>query len=190
MSIPVPTRRTALIALAAAVALAACEDPFASQRPLPPEPTTVSLGDFRTAPLDARTAFRMSERVPVPPNQVPDWDFAFWVTEAGAPQFRPRGTIVDGTSEAGLAPVDDGFGALSEAPLDGYVTAEPVPVDSGEVYAVRSRPDPTVRATTCRRYGKIEVTSVDPEDGTVTFRHLVNPNCEQRDLTPGGEEEE
>lgn len=189
MTNPSSARRIALAALAAALPLVGCEDPFGGSEPLPTVPTTVSLSDFRTGPLGEPVAFQLSERRPVRPSRTIDWDFVYWVTDAGEPQFRPRNMIVAGSSDAGLAPVEVSFEQLGEAPADGYVTDEPVAAGPGAVYAVRSRQDASL-GLSCRRYGKIEVTSVNAEAGTVTFRHLVNPNCEQRSLTPGGEGEE
>lgn len=182
-------RRLALVTIAAALPLAACDDPFGSNRPLPVEPTTVSLSDFRTGSLGAATAFQLSDSRAVLPSQTSDWDFVFWATEGGDPQFRPRDMIASGASNAGLAPVEVSFSSLEEAPASGYRTDQPVPADSGAVYAVRSRQDPRL-GLTCRRYAKIEVISVDADAGSVTFRHLVNPNCEARNLLPGSEGQE
>lgn len=177
-------RRIALATLLAVLPLAACDDSFNQPQPLPSEPTTVSLADFRTGQLGEATAFQLSGGRTVQPNQTSDWDFVFWVTDGGDPQFRPRDMIVSGDSNAGLAPVDVGFDALEEAPESGYRTNEPVAADSGAVYAVRSRQDPRL-GLTCRRFAKIRVTSVNTEAGTVTFDHLVNPNCQSRNLLPG-----
>ncbi len=183
--IPSPSLRTALaIALAAALPLAACDDPFGGSQPLPDEPTTVSLSDFQTGPLGEATAFQLSNGRTVQPSQVNDWDFVHWVTGDGGTQFRPRDMITSGDSNAGLVAVEVAFGSLEEAPESGYRTNEPVPADSGAVYAVRSRQAPDL-GLQCRRFAKVEVLSVDAEAKTVTFRHLVNPNCESRNLVAG-----
>lgn len=185
--VPIPSlapRPALAVALAAVLPLAACEDPFGSSQPLPAEPTTVSIGDFQSAPLGESTAFQLSNGRTVRPSQVNDWDFVFWVTGEGQAQLRPRDMITSGDSNAGLAAVEVAFGSLEEAPEDGYVTDEPVPADSGAVYAVRSRQAPNL-GLQCRRYAKVEVLSVDPGAKTVTFRHLINPNCESRNLVAG-----
>lgn len=185
--VPIPSlapRPALAVALAAVLPLAACEDPFGSSQPLPAEATTVSIGDFQTAPLGESTAFQLSNGRTVRPSQVNDWDFVFWVTGEEQPQLRPRDMITSGDSDAGLSAVEVAFGSLEEAPEDGYVTDEPVPADSGAVYAVRSRQAPNL-GLQCRRYAKVEVLSVDPEAKTVTFRHLINPNCESRNLVAG-----
>lgn len=188
MKVPVPisapSRHASLAALAAVLLLTGCESPFNRTQPLPLEPTSVSLADFREGGIGEATAFQLNNAWAVLPSQTSDWDFVFWVSDEGQPQFRPRDMITDGDSDAGLAPVEVSFEALEEAPQEGYLTKEPVPADSGAVYAVRSRQAPGL-GLRCRRYAKIQVTSVNAEAGTVTFRHLVNPNCEQRNLVPG-----
>lgn len=188
MKAPVPifshARRIAPVALLALLPLAACGDSLNQPQPLPMEPSTVSLADFRTGELGEATAFQLSNSRTVLPSQSSDWDFVFWVTDDGAPQFRPRDMIASGSSGAGLAPVDVEFDALEEAPGSGYRTNEPVSAEVGAVYAVRSRQDPRL-GLTCRRYAKIRVASVDTAAGTVTLDHLVNPNCQSRNLLPG-----
>lgn len=181
--IPSPVRRAALLALAVLAAVG-CQDPFANRRQrLPREPFRAALADFRTGELDAPSAFQVLNARPVRPHQTSNWDFVYWVTDDGEPQFRPRSVVVEGSSDAGLVRLDVDLDELNEAPAEGYVTDEPLPIDSGAVYAVRSRQDAR-SGFRCRRYGKLEVTGVRPGPGTVTFRHLVNPNCEDRNLKP------
>jgi len=186
MKVPLPivrhARRIALVALLAAVPLAGCDDPFDNQSPLPTEPTPASLADFRTADLSEATAFQVNGARTVAPSQSGVWDFVFWIADDGDPQFRARDMIASGESDAGLAAVNVGLAQLEEAPQEGYATDEPVPADSGAVYAVRGAPDPNIG---CRYYAKIEVVAVDTAAGTVTFEHLVNPNCGSRNLLPG-----
>jgi hypothetical protein len=179
-----PARHASLAVLAAVLVLTGCDNPFDRTQPLPLEPTSASLADFREGGIGEATAFQLNNGRTVLPSQTSDWDFVFWVDDGGRPQFRPRDMITDGSSDAGLAPVEASFEGLEEAPEEGYRTKEPVPADSGAVYAVRSRQAPGL-GLQCRRYAKIEVTSVNAEAGTVSFRHLVNPNCEQRNLVPG-----
>lgn len=188
MKVPVPISRpaprAALVALAAVLATAGCQDPFGnSQIRLPPEPFQAALADFRTGELGAPSAFQLANATPVRPHQTSNWDFVYWVSDGGEPQFRPRTLVVEDSSEAGLSRVESTLEGLQRAPEEGYATDAAVPIDSGAVYAVRSRQDPRARIR-CRRYGKLEVTGVDPEAGTVEFRHLVNPNCEDRNLKP------
>lgn len=150
-----------------------------------PLPSEATLWSFRDAPLRQPSAFSLKQGRAVRTDQVSEWDFVGWLTGEGEAQFRPRALLLEDGSEAGLQRVDVGFEQLEEAPEEGYVTDAPVRADSGAVYAARSRQDPDVRRLQCFRYAKLEVLSVDREAGNVTVRHVVNPNCQDRDLTPG-----
>lgn len=163
----------------------ACDDPFESLiQPVPEVPTQATLWDYREGPFHRPSAFDLADPRPVRVDQVAEWDFLFYVTEAGEPQLRPYATVVDVPSVAGLQRVSASFDDLQRAPAEGYRTDAPTSIAAGDVLAVvsRQRAGTSVR---CRRFGKLEVLSIDPDALTVTFRHLVNPNCEARGLVPG-----
>lgn len=75
------------------------------------------------------------------------------------------------------------FDDLAEAPREGYITDEVVPVRTDVVYTVRTRRD----RGGCSRYGKFEILEVDP-DGMVTFRQIRNRLCNDRELIPPDDE--
>ena len=68
------------------------------------------------------------------------------------------------------------------------MSLDSVPVSVGDVFAARSRRDPAFGSVRCRHFAKIEVLGIDPDEGTVSLLHLVNPNCEKRTLVPGAVE--
>lgn len=171
----------AALAALSTVAPAGCGDPFeAFLAPVPEETTEVSLVDFRAGPLTEPSAFDLLNSIRARVDQTPAWDFVFFITEGGAAQLRPFAAVADQASEAGLQRVEEAFDAVREAPAEGYETDEPVPIAEGDVLAARSRV-----AGGCRRFGKLEVLEIDLEAGTLTFRHLRNPNCGFRGLVPG-----
>lgn len=179
-----------LLLLLATVLLVAgaCDDPFGPRiRPVPEEPGTATLHDFRGDALRSPSAFDIITPRAVRTDQTSGWDFLFAISAEGEPQFRPRGLIVEGDSEAGLQRVDRSFEQVEMAPEEGYVTDAPTAVESGAVYVAVSRQDPGFRRSRCRRFMKLEVQSLDLQDGTVEFRFLGNPNCEDRILIPGAE---
>ena len=90
--------------------------------------------------------------------------------------------------DAGLQRMSVPFEALREAPESGYTHVDSLPAAVGDVFAVQSRRDPAFGTIRCRRFAKVEVLEIDAAAGTFSFRHLVNPNCEQRTLVPGAEE--
>jgi len=63
----------------------------------------------------------------------------------------------------------------------------PVPVDSGNVFIVRSRPSVNCAAIglSLPVYAKLEVLAVDTTARTVQFRVLVDRNCGYHGLQPG-----
>lgn len=177
---------------AATAGLAGCDDPLSSRRlPVPDEPSEATLVSLEDGTLRDPSAFDVTGPAPVRTDQTSEWDFLLDRSAAGSLQFSPRNVVLDTDSPAGLQRVESSFEELTVAPESGYVTDEPVPVESGAVYVARSRPDPNVRIT-CFRFLKLEVLSVDPGAGRVTFRHLGNPNCGRRTLeagAPGGEQD-
>jgi len=169
----------------------ACGDPLEPTLiPVPDEPETAVLVELTGGPLAESSAFDVITALPTRTDLFPGWDFAFDVLPAGTAVLWPRGTIVEGEDpvDAGLQILDLEFEAIRAAPESGYTRFDPVPIAVGDVLVVQSRRDPSLGSIRCRRYGKIEITDLDASGGTVTFRHLVNPNCEKRTLIPGAEE--
>lgn len=174
-----------LCAVLVAFGLLACDDPFEDLiRPVPEEPTEVTLWDFREGPFNRVSAFDVLGSRPVRPDQTPGWDFLFYLTEQQVPELRPYSVVAVDESDAGLQRVTASFEGLAVAPAEGYEVAVPLSIAVGDVLAMVSRRDPT-GGFRCRRFGKLEVLAIDPEARTVTFRHLINPNCESRGLVPG-----
>lgn len=179
-------RLPTLAVVIASVVVAGCGDAFEQLLgPVPLEPTTVELVDFRTGPLQEASAFDILSRRGVRVDQTVGWDFLFFLTEAGVAEVRPFQAVTGELSEAGVQLVSGSFESLELAPEEGYVRTQPVTVEEGDVLALVSRRDPSFGGLRCRRYAKIEVLSIDVAAGILTFHHLVNPNCEVRGLVPG-----
>lgn len=173
---------TSLLGLA--VLLAGCEDPFApTLQPVPSEATTTTLFEFQDSELRDPSAFDVIGRRPIRTDQSSGWDFLVAASGDGL-EFRPRGLVLDGESTAGLQRFDGTFEDLDVAPENGYVTDEALDVEEGAVYVARSRRDPSL-GVSCLRYLKLEVVSLEPGAGSVTFRHIGNPNCGRRTLIAG-----
>lgn len=181
-------RRRCLPIVVAAAALAACGDPYEPiLTPNPPSATEVALYDFLTGSLQDPAAFDLIFRQPVRTDRSYGWDFVFLIDPESGPSVRTRGGFLDEPDEAGVQVVDQGFDELRSAPEDGYVQEEAVGIAPGDVFVVRSRKDPAYGSIRCRYYGKFEVLEIDPDGSRLTVRHLINPNCERRELEPGEE---
>lgn len=177
-----PLRKISILPLAviAAVALQACFDSTGPNlRDVPEEPSEVTVFDFSSSSVRDPSAFDIVSAQTVRIDQSAGWDFLFAVGDDGTPELRPRSQVTDSETDSGLQVSETGFEALGEAPEGGYTTASAVAVEEGDVLAGRSRQAP------CRQFMKMEVLSVSIAEGTLTFRHLVNPNCERRNLVPG-----
>lgn len=179
------TPKLLLVALAASL-LAACDDPFApTLAPVPDEPSLATLFDFRTSELREASAFDLASGGAVRTDQTAGWDFLVELDQ-GTFLLRPRSSVLDVTSTAGLQPASVPFEELSMAPEEGYVTDDPVPVEEGAVYAARSRR----QGIGCLRFLKLEVLETDVASGRLEIRHLGNPNCGRRTLVAGATGEE
>jgi hypothetical protein len=152
--------------------------------PVADSASIATLSDFRSSDLGSPSAFDMIAGLAVRTDITAGWDFLYYVTSDGTMQLRPRDMVLGGTSGQGIQKVTESFDGLTEAPSGGYTTDKPVTVSEGDVLAVVSRSNPQY-AVQCRYFMKMKITSVDTAAGTLTFRYLTNPNCEQRILQPG-----
>ncbi len=179
--IRVPARAAALIL---ALAAAACDDPFdAFLDDVPLTPTEVTLYDYLTGRLEDPPAFDIVFAIPARVDQTLNWDFLFRI-RSGVPELVPFSAVADSATDSGLQASEERFDAILEAPEGGYTLNAPLAVQPGDVLIARSRVDPN-NFLACSRYGKLQVLDIDTEEGTITFRHLVNPNCGDIVLEPG-----
>jgi len=156
--------------------------------PIPDEPQEATLVDVSSGSLADPSAFDVIRGESVRTDQFSGWDFLFQIQEDGSTVLWPRGSITGEDLDAGLQRISLTFDRLTEAPNTGYTNLEALPVAVGDVFAVQSRRDPAFGTLRCRRYAKVEIEAIDTMEGTISFRHLVNPNCEKRKLVAGAEE--
>ena len=115
-----------------------------------------------------------------PANQ---FEFDFAVTEVGGEFVAlPAGLFEGHDIQPGIKRDSTGvaFDEWELAPRDGYITDEPVPLETGALYAVRSRRNVF---DGCTHYGKFEVLELDP-DGVVRIQAVRNHLCNDRELIP------
>ena len=178
-------RKLRFFLLIGAVALAGCDDPLGPSV-WNDTPFTVRLWSIdRVEHLTLPSAFDFytQDRVSVEyPNQSMNWDFMLSDVGGGL-ALRPQGAYPDFNSRAGIAVITDrSFEEIDRAPGDGaYVTDAAVPVSEGDVLVVRSRLAPCFYGSGYF-YGKLKVTEVDVEEGTLTFEVVANEICNDRSL--------
>lgn len=181
-------RTLTLVAIVGALSLTACSDPFVLQWvENPREDVIYSLDRDEVFQF---SAFSMSERAPkiVEANDsMNQWDFVL-DRQGGQLVLLPPGHLaVD--SRAGIAAIPNiSFEDVREAPSDtlAYALQDPVPVEMGTVYVIRTHLRSGAFGQLCHFYGKIEPVEIQSESGVLRFRHDVSPDCNNRRLVPPG----
>lgn len=184
--------RTAFTLIAAAVllwSLPACGDnPF--EVTWTANPDTALLYSLARPELNLPSAFDFvpSRRRTVEveaPGATGNWDLAL-DTRDGTLVFVPPGELGI-ASDAGIATIPGlNLDELEEAPSDSaaYAMEEPVPVELGTAYVVRTRRSQGGFRRTCSYFAEFELVEVNPEVGTVRFVYDTNPKCNDRSLVP------
>ncbi|MGH7481358.1 MAG: hypothetical protein ACRELV_04335, partial [Longimicrobiales bacterium] len=119
------------------------------------------------------------------PGETGNWDLALSESD-GALVLLPPGSLQGVETTAGIRPVgaDTSFDALTRAPTAGYNDSTAVVIEQGGLYVVRTRRISFGFFGRCFFYGKIEAVRADAVDGTLLFRYIANPNCNDPRLVP------
>ncbi len=151
-------------------------------------PDTVLLYSLSRPDLIGRpSAFDFINGVPVEvenPSASGRWDMA--VSDQGTGMaFVPAGAFAGISSRAGIATMTGAtFETLEAAPADtARYSSAPVLAELGKVYVVRSRRE-NCGFGNGSRYAKMEVVEVNRTAGTLRFRTITNPYCNDRKLIP------
>jgi hypothetical protein len=170
-----------------AVGLAACDsDPFAFR--WDPEPDTVLLYSLARPELNLVSAFSFYRRTPVrveAAGSSGQWDAAVDTRNNEIVLLPPGALGVIGsariTTLEGLT-LDD----VRQAPGDTlvYVANDPVAVEMGNVYVIKTNRSTGSFGTSCVYYAKMAPLEIDPAGGTLQFEFVTNPVCNNRDLVP------
>jgi len=184
LNLPASMRVTPLhIALLAAVA---CDDSSGLPDPtFPNEEHTVTLYALTGTPVGTPSAYAIHGNQRVRTDVSQDFDFAYSIEADGRSVLVPRAVLgiePNATVQPGFQSSSLTFEGIREAPSNGYITDQALPIAVGDRFVVRGR------ITTCAiqvpKYAKLEVVAIDPAR-TVTFRILTNDNCGYKGLQPG-----
>ena len=158
-----------------------------------PKPTflnfvdTLELYSLRGTPVPTASAFDIVRGFPARMELGDEFDFAFDFSDGGTAIMIP-GQALGIPVESGLQPMELAFDDILIAPIDDYVDDSIMSVDVGTVFAGRSRLAPDFCSAflgALPRYAKFEVLAIDPVEGKITLKYLVNFNCGYRSLEPG-----
>ena len=169
------------------VATAACgDDPF--EFDWSDRPDTVLLYSLARPELNLVSGFNFLQRTPITieaTTATGTWDAAV-DTRGGAIVLMPPGAFGIVTTARITTLEDMRLEDVTSAPGDTtvYVADEPVPVEAGNVYVVKTNRTAGSFGSSCVYYAKLEPVVIDPIGGTLTFRHVTNPVCNSLDLVP------
>ena len=178
--------RSGLI-LCFAVALAACDDNLGVQD-WDATPDTITIFSLsRPDLLGFPSAYDFANRRVISvetPGSANNWDVALG-SGSGSLQLIPAIAFEGVDSRARIAVMaGSDFETLEEAPRDtAAFTAQPVSLQTGGVYVVRSR-RVGCGFSTAVHYAKIKAVKLDPTAGFATFAVVVNPLCNDRSFVP------
>jgi len=178
------------ILMAVTVALSACGgDPFSYQ--WSDIPDTAQIYSLARPELNIEPGFSFYDGyglIVELPSSTGRWDVAL-DTDAGQLVLLPPGALGI-TSRAKIAALPGvSYEDVIQAPGDGqdnspYVEDAAVPVELGTIYVIRTNLRPGSFGSACTYYAKMEPLIVDAVGGTLTFRYVTNPICNNRDLVP------
>ena len=165
---------------------AACEDQFTQEWVARPD--TVELFSLSRAELIGRpSAYDFIDGVPLPvetPGVTGRWDVVL-VDQGNDLALMPASAFSGLDTRAGIATLGPGtLEAVKEAPRDtAQFKRTAVAIRVGTIYVVRSRRESCGFGSGVR-YAKLEALSIDKARGTLRFRTIVNPYCNDRKLIP------
>lgn len=187
-------RGAARLALALAVPVAACGDPFEVTANFDTVEGTITISAFNDTPVELPTGVLLAP-FPQAVRPGPDFlfDLAFDIDAEGDAVLLPVDALAapgvfGGARVTGIRPVtDQGYDAITRAPAGGYVVGDPVPVAVGDIGVLQAVNHPTCLGSFIGTtvYAKYRVEAIDPAARTLSLRIRVDPNCGFRGLEVG-----
>jgi hypothetical protein len=174
-------------ALAVLLTASACDDdPFAfNWTDIPDTVLLYSMARPELGLVSAYSFFQGLELEVEVPNALVQWDLAVDTRDGEIVMLPPP--VLGIFTEAEIATIENTrLEDVTRAPSDSlrYVSDRPVPVEFGNVYVVKTNRSPGSFGRSCRYHAKLEAVDIDPVGGTLIFRHVTNPVCNDRDLVP------
>jgi len=152
-------------------------------------PDTVTLYSLARPELDLPSAYDFTRRRTIDvqdPGATGNWDLVLDTRDGELAFLAPRVLGID--SDAAIARLDGRtFEEVERAPADTavYRALEPVPVEMGTVYVVRTRlASSGFGFGLCNFFAKLEPLEIRRELQSVTFVFDANPVCDDRRLVP------
>lgn len=183
-----PRLRLLAVALVAAPLLTGCDDDPFGFDDWELSPSTALLYSLARPELNLESGFNLLRRQALrveAAGSTGQWDFLVNTVDGSLVFMTPTALGVE--TRAGIAVVDgETFESIREAPADSarYTRSEPVDIEVGRLYVVRTNEQSGSFGRRCVYYGKVEPLEVDVAGGTLRFRYDVSPLCNSRSLVP------
>ncbi len=180
------TRPAALVALACAAAIAACNNPFAlPPATQPPSEKAVTLYALSGSPLNTPSAFDMVGDSLVHTDKTFLFDFALDM-RTGAQHDTVAVLLPPGglglPRDGGLQITTTPYDSIMMAPDGGYDQSAAQTLAVGTVLVASSRSQSCNFGFIRPLYAKLQVLQIDKVARSVTFQMLLDPNCGYRSL--------
>jgi hypothetical protein len=185
-----------LLLIGGVAAIAGCGDPTGFTANLDTVDTQFAVFAFSGTPLSAPSAVNVFGATPVLTDGSANYDLVFDIRGGQAVVLPPR--VVGGLATAGIQTLDEPFESVLVAPGGGYNDSTAVPIDVGDVLAIRAQPQPCANTFGLRPfiYAKALVIAINTSDTatmgpdglpprSLRIRMVVDPNCSFRSLAPG-----
>jgi len=149
---------------------------------------TVLLYSLARPEINLPTAFDFVDRVALQihaPGVTGSWDLAV-DTRDGQLVFLPPGALGLTSEVRVLAMPGMEFDDVLKAPKDStlYTKDQPLLIDTGTVYVLRTHQGRSQFGVACVFYGKLQPVAVEHALGTVVFQYDVSTLCDDRGLVP------
>jgi len=174
-------------ALALVIGAGACgDDPFAFD--WSDAPDTVLLYSLARPELNLVSAFGFFQGLPIrieAAGATGTWDMAVDTRNNEIVMLPPGALGVVGTAR--ITTLENmTLADVTKAPTDTlvYVSDQPVRMELGNVYVVKTNRSAGSFGSSCVYYAKLSPIIIDPVGGTLTFEHVTNPVCNSQDLVP------
>ncbi|HEY3286558.1 MAG TPA: hypothetical protein VGJ96_05470 [Gemmatimonadaceae bacterium] len=177
-----------LLLIVAALASAACSDPFKLKASYANEPFTYSVyGMSGSGPSNAPAALDLIGRSPVKVDGTLAFDIAFDFDGTGKILVIPQklvGTPMNGGRAVALQRISGAYESVLLAPQHNWVTDSIVALAPGETVGVRMISASCIYQMSSEMYAKVVIDSVKA-GGLIFGRGVINPNCGFRSFATG-----
>ena len=182
-------RRIALMAVAtSAVAIAACDDPFAPRATTSVRTDSFIVYSVSETPVNVPAAFNIVFFTPLRLEPTYGFDLVFDITEENKVELIPV-TLIGGAITAGrrvgLQEITGAYDAVTRAPTGGYKYDSTLTLDIGGAALVELQTDVCQFQSSQLVYAKLQIKAIDPVARTIVFRITYDPNCGFRSFLPG-----